>query len=96
MMAEETLGARIRRLREARGPTLDQLAAACSPYGRQVSRGMVQHWEIGQHVPTLVNFAVLARVFGVSMEALFYGEEEAARITEEREHAGDDMSTADG
>ena len=83
-LAEESLGERIRRLREARGLTLDQLAAACSPYGRRVGRGMVQHWEVDQHVPALVNFAALARVFGLSMEVLFYGEEEAARIAGER------------
>lgn len=74
-MAEEVLGTRIRRLRMARGLTLDQLAEACSPYGRRVSRGMVQHWETGQHVPTLVNFAALARVFGISMDVLYHGEE---------------------
>ena len=95
-VSEETLGARIRRLRAARGMTLDQLALSCSPYGRRVSRGMVQHWETGQHVPTLVNFAALARVFGRSMEALLYGEDEAARLAAEREHAGDGRPTAGG
>jgi hypothetical protein len=36
-------------------------------------------------VPT---FAALARVLGVSMEELLYGEEEAARIARERRRAG--------
>jgi transcriptional regulator with XRE-family HTH domain len=95
-VAEETLGARIRRLRGARGMTLDQLALACSPYGRQVSRGMVQHWETGQHAPSLANFAALARVFGLSMDALLYGEDEAARIAAERDRAGDGPAAGGG
>jgi len=33
-------------------------------------------------------FVALARVLGVSMEALFYGEEAAARIAAERESDG--------
>jgi transcriptional regulator with XRE-family HTH domain len=68
-VTEETLGTRIRRLWVARGMTLDQLALSCSPYGRRVSRGMVQHWETGQHAPTLVNFAALAQVLDVSSVA---------------------------
>jgi transcriptional regulator with XRE-family HTH domain len=95
-VAEESLGARIRWLREARGLTLDQLTEAGSPYCRRVDRGMVQHWEVDQHVPALVNFAALARVFGLSMEALFYGEEQAARIAGRHEHGGDGMPIADG
>jgi hypothetical protein len=34
----------------------------------------------------------LTRVLGVSMETLLYGEEEVARIAEERERAGADNS----
>jgi transcriptional regulator with XRE-family HTH domain len=76
-MTDESLGARIRRLRNTRGMTQDQLAEACLQYGRQVSRSMVNHWEHDQHAPTLVNFAAMARVFCVSMDVLFYGEEGA-------------------
>ena len=82
-MVDETLGARIRRIREAREKTQDQLAAGCAAFGRTVSRTMIQHWECDQHAPTSANFAALARVLGVSMDVLFYGEEEAARITAE-------------
>jgi hypothetical protein len=41
----------------------------------------------------VLTFAALARVLSVSMETLLYGEEEAARIAEERERAGGDDST---
>ena len=72
-MAEESLGARIRRLREARGMTQDQLALACAMYDRRVDRTHVQRWERDKHIPSVPNFAALARVLGVSMDVLFYG-----------------------
>jgi len=86
--------ARIRRLREARGLTHDQLAAGCSTFGRTVSRGTVQRWESGENAPTVANFAALARVLGVSLDVLVYGEEEAVRIAAER--AGADTADAGG
>jgi transcriptional regulator with XRE-family HTH domain len=87
-VADETLGARIRRLRVVRGMTQYQLAEACAAYGRRVERTNVQRWEYGEHVPTVANFAALARVLGVSIDVLFYGEEEAPRIEAERRAMG--------
>jgi hypothetical protein len=43
-----------------------------------------QHWEFQDHIASVANFAALAQVLGVSMDALFHGEEGAARIAEER------------
>jgi transcriptional regulator with XRE-family HTH domain len=49
---------------------------------------MVQHWERDQHAPTIANLAALARVLGVSMDVLFYGEDGAAKVAAERERGG--------
>src|SRR5215204_2062088 len=45
----ETWGQRLKRLREARGLTQDELAAACAPYGRQVSRRSEEHTSDSSH-----------------------------------------------
>jgi hypothetical protein len=45
----------------------------------------VARYEANWYEPELRAFAALARAFGVSMEALLYGKEEASRIAAERE-----------
>jgi transcriptional regulator with XRE-family HTH domain len=89
----EPWGARLQRLREARGMTRAELAAACTEFGRRTVRNDIIHYEEGAYWPRVLTFAALAQVLGVSMETLLYGEEEAARIAEERERAGGDDST---
>ena len=56
----------------------------------------IRRYEDGYSEPRLRQFAALARVFGVSMESLLYGEAEALRLARERERAGDDPKMADG
>ena len=64
--------------------TQDQLADACVRLGRKVERPNVQRWESQEHIPRVATFAALARVLGVPMDVLYYGEQEAARIAAER------------
>lgn len=84
----ETWGQRLTRLREARGLTKTELAAACARYRHRIDRNNVRRWEEGELSARIDNFAALARVLGVSMDVLFYGEEEAARIEAERRERG--------
>jgi transcriptional regulator with XRE-family HTH domain len=64
----ETLGVRIRRLREARGWSQSALAREleCAP-------AVIWFWESGRKYPSVTNFAALAQAFGVSLDVLWYG-----------------------
>ena len=84
MSEPEPWHVRLRRLREARGMSRTQLAGACRALGRRSERDDIRHYEAGYHEPRVHTFAALARALGVSMEALLYGEEKAARIAQER------------
>jgi transcriptional regulator with XRE-family HTH domain len=95
-VAEETLGARIRRLRLARGMTRPDLAAAMWALGVRTEVSRIARYEGDVYEPKLRAFAALARALGVTMDVLFYGEEAAARSAEERERAGNGTSSAGG
>ena len=84
-MLDETWGERLRRLREARGMTRTGLARACVALGRRVDRVEIIRYEQSVYHPRLPTFAAFARVLGVSMDVLWYGEEEAERLAWERE-----------
>jgi transcriptional regulator with XRE-family HTH domain len=88
VVAEEPWGARPRRLREARGLSRTEFAAACTRLGRRTERSDIVHYERDDYWPRVPTFAALARTLGVSMEELLYGEAEAARIARERRRAG--------
>jgi transcriptional regulator with XRE-family HTH domain len=96
MVSEEQLGVRIRRLRVARGMTQAELAAAMRALGVRAEGHTISHYESDVYEPKLRAFAVLARSLGVTMEALLYGEEAAARIADERERAGGGAASAGG
>jgi transcriptional regulator with XRE-family HTH domain len=81
-------GARLQRLREARGLSPAELAVACTRLGRRTERNDVIRYEDGAYWPRVLTFAALACGLGVSMDVLLYGEEEAARIALERARAG--------
>jgi transcriptional regulator with XRE-family HTH domain len=85
---EEQLGERLRRLREARAMTRAELVAACAALGRRTDRRDITSYEESDSYPRLPTFAALARVLGVSMDALWYGEEEADSLAWERERGG--------
>jgi hypothetical protein len=53
--------------------------------GARTEAADIAHYEAGLYEPKLRTFAALARVLGVSMEVLLYGEAEAERIAEGRE-----------
>jgi len=72
------------------------LAAAMRALGLRTEANRIWRYEDGVHEPRLRQFAALARVFGVSMEALLYGEDEAERLARERERAGDDTRVTGG
>ena len=91
---DEAWGARLRRLREARDMSRKDLADALTQLGRRTcGRNDIRRYEEDNLYPRVPTFAALARVLDVSMEVLLYGEEEAARIAEERERVGGDVST---
>jgi transcriptional regulator with XRE-family HTH domain len=83
-VAEETLGARIRRLRLARGMTRPDLAAAMWALGVRIEASNISRYEADFYEPKIRAFAALARALSVTMEVLLYGEDEAARIADER------------
>ena len=85
---DERWGARLQRLREARAMTRAELAAACIAAGRRTDRTEIVRYEESDYYPRLPTFAALARVLGVSMEVLWYGEEEADSLAWERERGG--------
>jgi transcriptional regulator with XRE-family HTH domain len=95
-VSEETLGARIRRLRAARGMTQPDLAAAMRELGARTEASNIVRYEAYGYEPKIRTFAALARALGVMMEALLYGEDEAARIAAERERAGGGAASAGG
>jgi transcriptional regulator with XRE-family HTH domain len=76
-VADETWVARLQRLREAQGMTQADLAAACIKLGRRTDRREIARYEESDYSPQLPTFAAIAHALGVSMDALWYGEEEA-------------------
>jgi len=80
----EQWGARLKRLREARGMSRPEFAVALAALGRRTEDSEIAKYEEYSYYPRVPTFAALARVLGVSMEVLLYGEEEAERIAAER------------
>lgn len=76
----ETLGSRIRQLREAQGMTQDQLAKLLS-----VTKGAVSQWELGgtKNIK-LVTFQQLLGVLHTSADYLLFGKTSAASIGRHR------------
>jgi transcriptional regulator with XRE-family HTH domain len=75
---EETLGTRIRRLREVRGMTRPDLAAAMWALDMRTEQRDISRYEANCYEPKIRAFVALARVLGVTVEALLYGEEDSA------------------
>ena len=65
--------------------TRSDLARACIALGRRTDRAEIIRYADGLYLPRLPTFAALARVLGVSMETLWYGEEDAERLAWEPE-----------
>ena len=81
----ERWGERLQEYREAQEMSRAELAAACTALGRRTERDDIRRYEEGYYEPRLRTFAARARVLGVSMDELLYGQEDAAEIAAERE-----------
>ena len=75
---------RLRRLREAGGMSREELAAACSRRRLPLSPDDIRRYEEVGRMPSVATFALLARALHITIEVLYWGEDEAARIAEER------------
>jgi DNA-binding XRE family transcriptional regulator len=95
-MAEESLGARIRRLRLARGMTRSDLAAAMWALGMRTEQRDISRYESDVYEPKIHAFAALAQALGITVEALLYGEEEAVRTADECAGAGNGTARPGG
>lgn len=77
--AHETLGARIRRMRDARGWSQQQLADKVG-----VSKASISHWELDRHdVLKHEHLLGLARAFGVSSTNIAHGDEDVTQAVRE-------------
>lgn len=72
----ETVGGRIRALRNARGLTQDQLAVACD-----VSRSAVAQWETDRAGQLRGNLPRIADALGTTIEFLLQGERPQSSVT---------------
>lgn len=74
MPKKENMGARIRRLREEKNITIEDMAKICG-----VSKSAVSQWELGQSQNIkLYPFTRLMRLLNVSHEYLLFGPDEEA------------------
>jgi DNA-binding transcriptional regulator YiaG len=74
MAKKDTMGMRIRRTREEKNLTIEQVAKACG-----VSKSAVSQWELGDSLNIkLYPFMRLLRILEVSYEYLIWGPDEEA------------------
>lgn len=73
---DESLGTRLRALRDSRGLKQNQVAE----HIRNVSQSAICSWEKGRGTPSDKNLAALAQFFGVSKAYLLHGEDTPKRI----------------
>src|SRR5262249_50247634 len=85
------LAARVKRLREERGQTLDQLAALSS-----LSKTYLSRIESGERQPSVAVMFALARAWDVPISALFDEDPEVDVVTVERHAVVDWNGDADG
>ncbi|MFB6320792.1 helix-turn-helix domain-containing protein [Saccharicrinis sp. FJH54] len=64
------LGARLRALREERGWSVEEAAAALRGASVDVTDKTVRNWERGDNTPTIDKLPGIAATFGVSVDAL--------------------------
>lgn len=89
MIDNRTVGKTIATLRQARGMTQQQLAAAMN-----VSHQAVSKWENGAALPDIQTMVGLTQLFGISVEQLLHGEVPEARF-EEQETSAEETFVAD-
>lgn len=79
MIDNRTVGRTIATLRQAKGMTQQQLAAAMN-----VSHQAVSKWENGAALPDIQTLVGLTQLFGITVEQLLNGEIPEARLEEEK------------
>jgi hypothetical protein len=72
--AIEPWGIHAKWFRERRGLSIPGLVAALAQLGRRVAPADVKSWEAGTSGARIETFAALARVLGVTMDQLYYGQ----------------------
>ena len=85
MIDNRTVGRTIATLRQARGMTQQQLAAAMN-----VSHQAVSKWENGAALPDIQTLMELTQLFGITVEQLLNGEIPEARMEEEERRSSID------
>lgn len=85
MIDNRTVGRTIAMLRQARGMTQQQLAAAMN-----VSHQAVSKWENGAALPDIQTLVGLTQLFGITVEQLLNGEIPEERLEDEQELSIDD------
>jgi len=85
MIDNRTVGRTIATLRQAKGMTQQQLAAAMN-----VSHQAVSKWENGAALPDIQTMVGLTQLFGITVEQLLSGEIPEARLEEEKPFSIDD------
>ena len=73
---EQNIGKNIKEVRNAKGLSQEALATAC-----EFSNTTLSAYENGRKIPNLVTIAKIARKLNVSIERLYYGDEDKAFIT---------------
>ena len=74
----ETIGRRMKRLREAKGWNRSELARACLVTPHQVSR-----WENGRALPQIAKRPAIAQALGVETEVLFFAGQERTEVLDD-------------
>lgn len=85
MIDNRTVGRTIATLRQAKGMTQQQLAAAMN-----VSHQAVSKWENGAALPDIQTLVELTQLFGITVEQLLSGEIPEARLEEEEKSSSID------
>lgn len=75
---EDNIGSNIRTVREKIGLSQSKLADKCG-----ISNTMLSNYETGKKTPGLITIANIARCLNVSIERLYYGDENETFITSE-------------
>ena len=69
----ESIGERIKRLRETDGKRQEDLAQALQGYGIKADRTQVARWESGKTLPMAGSIMALSHIFGVTSDYLLEG-----------------------
>ncbi len=75
---DDNIGANIRQVRDKRGLSQSKLADKC-----EFSNTVLSNYETGKKIPSLQSIAKIAKQLGVTIDRLYYGDENETFITAE-------------